>query len=216
MTAFLKLLWANLPSIKDIFLAIAAILTVLVAWKGLNTWRRQLFGKTEYALVRRLLRYTYQYRDAIQQVRVPYMFGSEMANLTEEEAEKMNTEEIHHYNLQKGYERRWDFISKAKVNLEPALLEAEVLWGKNIRDKFSKLFHNESVLAGNLMSYFYSTDPKRSRHYKEKEEAMNKRDAIIFAMADEKKDSFYQGLLRDVNEIEDFIRPYLPTRRKAI
>ena len=38
--------------IKDLLLSIAAIVTMFVALYGLNAWRKELKGKTEYEIAR--------------------------------------------------------------------------------------------------------------------------------------------------------------------
>jgi hypothetical protein len=70
--------------IKDLILCGAAIAGAVIAIKGLNTWKRQLKGQSEYELSRRLLVTLFKYRDAINGVRHPAMFGYEMPNPPED------------------------------------------------------------------------------------------------------------------------------------
>jgi len=58
--------WVAMAS--DIVVGIAAGVGAYVAWRGLGTWRQQLRGSSEYELSRRILRCTYQLRDAISLV----------------------------------------------------------------------------------------------------------------------------------------------------
>ncbi len=203
----------NLSDIKDVFVIIGALTASIIAILGLGTWRKQLHGKTIYSLVRKLLMNTYKYRDAIQLVRSIFMSG-EMENPPKEEIDKMTWEEIHYYNLQTGYNNRWKILRNIRIELETALLEAEVLWGKTIREKYNELFKYDNKLYANLQSYFYSKDPKRSSHYEENENRIKERDAIIFAATHELKDTFYQEILKHIKEIVDILKPYLPKGRK--
>lgn len=95
---------------KDITLAIAAIVGSYVGVNGLKTWERQLKGNAEYDLARRLLKRTYQWRDAVQQVRNPLGIGGAEASIE--------------------YQKRWDEVRNAKNELHIDLIEAEVIWGK--------------------------------------------------------------------------------------
>ena len=54
---------------KDVLTGVAAIVAAGVAVAGLETWKRQLRGNTEYELPRRLLRSAYRLREAIRWTR---------------------------------------------------------------------------------------------------------------------------------------------------
>jgi hypothetical protein len=60
---------------KDVMTGIATIAAAVVATMGLHTWKRQLFGNSNYELSRRLLRSAYRLREAIQFVRNPLMLA---------------------------------------------------------------------------------------------------------------------------------------------
>ncbi|MCD4813731.1 hypothetical protein K8S19_08585 [bacterium] len=77
--------------IKDVILTGAAI---AVAITGLNTWKRQLKGKFEYDLCRRILVTLFKYRDAIDGVRHPFMYASEKPNPPEKETKSMTYEKF--------------------------------------------------------------------------------------------------------------------------
>jgi hypothetical protein len=66
-----------ITTFKDVVVAIAAFVGMIVALTGLNTWNRQLKGEVEYELTRRLLKCTYRLREAIQGVRHPMIFADE-------------------------------------------------------------------------------------------------------------------------------------------
>ena len=91
---------------KDLILSGAAITGAVVAIKGLSTWRRQLQGQSEYDLSRRILVSLFQYRDALNSVRNPFMWNNEMPSPLEGEAKLMTREKIQYYGTSKAYEAR--------------------------------------------------------------------------------------------------------------
>lgn len=137
---------AYVSIVKDVVLAGCAIAGATVALRGLNTWNRQLKGQTEYELARRLLRATYKFREAINVVRAPFMLGSEMPEPPEDDPAASSPAKKRWYGTAKAYEKRWEHVSKARSELEAELIEAEVIWGADIRKSFSDLYDLENDL----------------------------------------------------------------------
>ena len=118
---------------KDMVLIAAAVIGSCVAIIGLNTWQKQLKGKSEHDLSRRLLVSLFKYRDAINGVRHPAMWAHEQPSPPEGEAKNMSQEQIRYYGTSKAYQARWDKVQKVKSDLYADLLEAEALWGDEVR-----------------------------------------------------------------------------------
>jgi len=98
--------------IKDIVLATTAVIASLVAIKGLNTWQRQLKGKSEYELSKSILVTLFHYRDTIDGVRHSVMWVTEMPSPPEEELNDMSFDERSFYGTSKAYQNRWDKVQK--------------------------------------------------------------------------------------------------------
>jgi len=121
----------ELEIIKNLATIIATIIASYVAITGLDAWRKQLKGKTDYELARRYLRAIYKIRESIKEVRNPFISIEEIfialseSGLSEEE----------HSNSRKSnravYSKRWKKVMESKNELDIELLEAEVSWGKN-------------------------------------------------------------------------------------
>src|SRR3990170_7831809 len=62
---------------RDVTSFLSAIALTIIAYAGLRTWRSQLKGKTEYELARRVLHRVYGIREAVREVRKPYIGASE-------------------------------------------------------------------------------------------------------------------------------------------
>lgn len=122
--------WVSL--IKDVILTAASLIAGYVGLKGLGTWRRQLTGNTEYELAKKLLRSVYELREAITSVRHPFMQYPRAPDMPEEELKKLSRREAEWRAMAQAYQKRWEVIPKAKLALDTALLEAEVVWGRKI------------------------------------------------------------------------------------
>lgn len=176
---------------KDIALAITAIVGSYVGISGLKTWERQLKGNAEYDLARRLLKCTYQWRDAIQQVRNPLGIGG---------AETSNE-----------YQKRWDGVSNAKNELYTDLIEAEAIWGKDIYENlFTPLLKLQYKLLLVVQDYLGSFSPDISREerldlQKKKHENWN----ILFGSPLDIEDKYTQDINIAIEKIESFLKPYI-------
>jgi hypothetical protein len=78
---------------KDIFTVLASITAGIVAIIGLQTWKKQLKGKTEYELAQRLLMAVYKIRDAIYYVRNPFMSAGEINQALKDANVEQNSSE---------------------------------------------------------------------------------------------------------------------------
>ena len=113
-----------LEDLKEIVVTGAAAFTVWAAWQGLQTWRRQLKGQTEYDNARKLLRSAYavrdavtyirQYRDPIERFDPSVARGADSAKLTE------------------MYNNRWQPLREALSDFRVEKVGAEALWGSGV------------------------------------------------------------------------------------
>ena len=68
----------SLASILEIVKTFTGVGALLVAYSGLQTWRRQLYGTAEYERARRLYRAVLDARDQIAALRLPFISAGEM------------------------------------------------------------------------------------------------------------------------------------------
>ena len=59
--------------LKDILGSIAAIVVAVAAWQGINTWRNELVGKSQFAVAKNVLSLALQFRDDYRLARSPQM-----------------------------------------------------------------------------------------------------------------------------------------------
>lgn len=204
--------WTELVALlRDLIISGAAITGAVIAIKGLNTWQRQLKGKSEYDLSRRILISLFKYRDAINGVRNPAMWSYEMPHPPEDEAKNMSRDEISYYGTLKAYEARWDKVYTEKTNLYADLLEAEALWGTQLKEYFSEVYNLENELFSYIRNYLTVSNPKTNNARKEAIEKIlhKKRDIMYDDFGEDEKEEFKSELKNGIDKIEKYLKPKL-------
>ncbi|MFA6542870.1 MAG: hypothetical protein WCS99_00490 [Limisphaerales bacterium] len=200
--------WVSIA--KDVTTALAAAVGATVAARGLNAWKKQLRGKTDYELSRRLLRAVYKVRDSIPQVRSPMIFEGERdeaigeAKLTPE-ALKENFAAQSSYAV---YRKRWLKLSDAVRDLDAEIFEAEVSWGKEIKVKCGALKKQLALLQWSIQMHLsQKQQPTPSPLSKEQVTEVNR---VLFDLSEESKpDSFTLEVNKAVEAVETLLQPHL-------
>ena len=195
---------------KDVILTFAAVVGALVAFFGLKTWQKQLKGRTEYELARRLLRAVYKVRDSVHMVRNPWIPEREVYESLKEtgiEAERKNIDS-RFISESAVYDTRWKKVTEALSDLKVETTEAEVLWGREINEQIKPLHDCVNKLALNI--HLYLTQVKEGDgsglDKKDKEEIFD----TIYRLADIPEKDPFAGKLQDaITQIELFVKPYL-------
>lgn len=117
---------AFFSTLKDVVLALAAVLTAAVAWLGLHRWRQELRGKADFEVARGLARAAYKLREEIQKCRSPLM------RYAVPEGDRGTTQRGKAEAQARVYQERWDRVSSALQEFDAQTLEAEALWGADI------------------------------------------------------------------------------------
>lgn len=194
---------------KDAILTIGALVGMVVAILGLSTWRRQLKGGAEYDLTRRLLKRTYQLREAVASVRFPIMHRLEMEG-GEDDEPKLSAAERKHMGLAHAYQARWNKLAEAHDNLQTELLEAEVLWGATARSQYDPLFALEKELFAEIQLYVALHDPSESLEGKAAiEKMLYGRRSVRYDTLGSQPDPYADDLAKVVTAIEGYLKPRL-------
>jgi len=196
--------------IKDLILSIAAIVTIFVALYGLNAWRKELKGKTEYEIARRILRSIYKVRVAIDLVRRPFVSAGEMATALKEQGkdpkdalETIGTEGA----TAAAYERRWKEVSNAVAELHADFFEGQVLWGDKTLDAIKPFLKCVNSLGTYLEIYF-------TRKRQTDSDLDNKIQDIVFGIDSIEgpfASQYGKELKQAVETAETFLRQHLRT-----
>ncbi|MDO8742462.1 MAG: hypothetical protein Q7J45_02895 [bacterium] len=133
----------------DFLTVVSAVIVAVAAVLGINTWRKQMRGQTEYELARRYLRSVYKVRDAIKSTRNPFIPVGEMVDSLKKQGSEEDDLNDNRKMNRAVYSNRWSKVVEAISDLSVELTEAEVVWGKEavkltkeIRDCTSKLMLN--------------------------------------------------------------------------
>lgn len=205
----------TLSNLRDIVLTLVAVCSLFVAIQGLKTWRRELQGRFDFDLARRLLVATYRVRERLREVRSPFMSSGEMATAISElglEAKHEEERERDPLSSRVGagaaYDLRLRRLGDALTELSAVSLEVEAAWGHGKDEMLGDLHRLVSELRGKLAMYFHylNQDPRSPRDIKRAEAI----DAVIYDVsAPDAPDPFAKRVNEAVAALENLARPHL-------
>jgi hypothetical protein len=199
--------------LKDAILAIAAIIGSIVAILGLSTWKRQLYGQSEYDLAKRLLKSIYLFREVINNARHPFMQYSATPDLPKDQLDQLSKEEKEWYARAQAFEKRWEPVANARAELDTSVLESEVFWGNEVKDKVAKLRQLQAELLVAIEEHLERTNPKDPDESFRGDDLKRNR-AILYGRSDRAKDQFLDKMLTAIEDIESTLRPFIKTGKK--
>ena len=191
--------------IKDIALAGAACVTAYVAFTGLEKWQKELSGKANFDVARELAKSIYALRDEISYCRSPFTASHEFP-------EDYRGEFGTHTAEQEGqawahvYAKRWEPVGKAIQAFDTATLEAEALWGKDIKEKALVLRKCVRSLQVDIES-FINNKYSGGENFRDRNFAKEVEYGIWDVKADENK--LTQEINAAIEDLESVIRPHL-------
>src|SRR6266540_7384743 len=155
---------AYVALIKDIITGLSAATAAIIAIMGLQTWKKQLRGKTEYELAQRMAKATYKVREAVAGFRNPLSVGIEIQQAMDEaNSDQTNDPNLHARSAQSAYNKLWQTVQEAFVDLEAVSLEAEAIWGESVTENLkplkrcaATLFEHRQAYLQNLLKPSYS------------------------------------------------------------
>src|ERR1035437_9099217 len=143
--------------IRDVITYALTFWGLIIATKGLVTWRKQIKGTKEFETAYNLNYSVLKLRDAIKHVRNPAIWPSESYKAIQYYKAKYSDKPIE--DVEKNsqgyvYEMRWEEIVSAFTEIESHLLAAEVLWGIEILSLIKPLNKKINELNIGLKQYF--------------------------------------------------------------
>lgn len=128
-----------LTTIRDVIVTFSALIGAVVAVVGLSTWKKQIQGKEEYELARRLVRNAYKLRNALQEthdILVSALTSNVVTNYLPNNILTATPNKSFNFELSKDSVL---FADNLLSEMESDFLEAEVVFKIKIIDDFSKL-----------------------------------------------------------------------------
>lgn len=203
--ASMEVLLESTQILQDIVIAAAAVTGAIVAVAGLKTWKRQLRGRAEYELARRLLKAAYELRDSIVSFRRPMMWVEEMSAAL---AETGRAPDNLKGSRRAVYEVRWNAVLRPASDLKVGELEGEVLWGQSFKvavAPLDKCLAQLSVALTEFLRYSEMADLAESQRA-----VLRKYEEVVYdqSKADD-PDAFGKKLNQAIGALERFMRPKL-------
>ena len=129
-----------IPLVKDVILSVAAMVTTGIAVYGIIKWKIELQGKTYIETSKSLLTALYGVRNNFEVVRSGWRDVSEFPeDYIKNKHAGSNDPEAEADALWYLYKNRLSPLTEAMNNLDTCLLEAEAIWGSEVREHGRKI-----------------------------------------------------------------------------
>ncbi len=179
----------DIDAFQNLILIAVAIGGVLIAWWGLSTWKKQLHGVHEFELARRILLSVYKIEDGVKNVRSPFLDSRESGD---SDGDNWETS---------AYMNRWEPVEEAFRELRVDLLEADVLWGREV------LSEQKTLLRKHLNTLRFAIENKLTDISHNGQLAFTDEDfKILYSRSN---DEYAEGLAKIVNRFDGIIGPKL-------
>jgi hypothetical protein len=193
-----------ISAVSDIVIALAASVTAVVAVRGLGTWSEQLKGTAHFEVARCLARATYKLRDEISNFRSPVIHGSEFPD-----GGHTGANAYAHVLA-----ARWKPISESVQEFDAQSLEAEALWGEEVRAKTDALKHLVWKLRIAIES-FVQNERNGGENFKcDPNFAISTR-SQVFASPNATDNKLSNEIAAAIAAIEEALKPHLRRQRIA-
>jgi hypothetical protein len=197
MTQGGEIFMEDLKAICEMVTALAAVTGVILAWRGLQTWREQLKGTSEYQLAKETLKAAYRVQETFRSVRKKVYIDKRSSDYDE--------------RLVREYERRNSKVERAYVILKERCLDAKIEWGEEFYKVQSIMMICYSIYSGcafNMILFGKLSD--------EVDEGGNGRKVVLEGEKDEDgKNSFTEQIDNGAADFERFLRPIIDKKSSS-
>jgi len=198
--------------VRDVVVALAAAVTATVAVVGLSTWSRELRGKATFEVARALARSTYKLRDEIKNCRTGFLAASEFpegygARLGQSSAREEANALAHVYG------NRWKNVWEALQEFDTTTLEAEAIWGSEIRARTDALRQCVRELRAAIDAVIENTAARGENFTTNREFEKEMRSKVSTASG--KENAFTIAIEAAIQGIESVVRPHLKRGQAA-
>jgi len=115
-----------LSILRDILMALSGISVAFIAWYGLKSWKKELKGKTQFKLIRDILKILSQIEREFYSARYPLISFSEANNQSKEE----DTGRVIQLRAITRLQKEWSLRKTCTSNINNKLLELQELTGE--------------------------------------------------------------------------------------
>lgn len=144
-----------------------AIIGAIVGVVGLFTWRKQIKGNAHFETARNLARSAYSFHETFLYLRSRFMYASDLP-IDEETGQRSPRVDL-------VYGERLRLLSDKMVQLDSALLEAKVLWGKEIDKLINEYRSIMSLIRSDFIEFCQTSETEQTKYtHQQAREARNK------------------------------------------
>ena len=199
---------------KDVILGLSACSAAVFAYLGLDAWRKELKGKSEYELAKSVLKSVYKVREAFKHVRNPAIFQYEYPPDMIDSWGHLETE--HDYDgTAHVYETRWKKMDEAFRELEENHLAAQVEWGSEFQNIIKKLRACRADLLVTIQQFLEKKKkPRRMEPLNTLEQRAQERSVLYYLGNDSEYDKFTSEIESAIAEFENWLRPHILSKRQ--
>lgn len=193
---------------KDLAIGAAAVTTAVVAVTGLRNWQRELTGRAQFDVALSLVRATYKLRDEIQSCRSPLVVNSEFPEGAYRERREGTPDEVADAWAH-VYIERWKFVQDALREFDAQSLEAEALWGADIRKRTRELHRCVNQLYGAIDAFIHDKRTSGESFAQDRDFAKEVRAQLNSSNLDDENNDLSRKIKNAVQEIDDAVCPHL-------
>jgi len=194
-----------LSIVKDVALSAAACVTGYVALVGLGAWRKELEGRANFDVARQLAKSAYVLRDQMTYCRSPFTAAQEFPEgYRGGFGNASDKEQGDAWNY--VYTNRWRSVGKAVQDFDTASLEAEALWGHEIKAKCTEFRGCVKTLQVSIEMFV--RDKYGGGQSFKNVDFSRKIESEIWEI-DDGKNELTQRINAAIDGIEAFLRPHL-------
>ncbi len=122
----------------------------------------------------------------------------------------MSREQIRFYGTSKAYQARWAKVQAERTTLYADLLEAEAIWGAELKELFKGIFDLEHELFTRIRHYVELINPDTDEASKEAIRNIDgKSRDIMYDNLSEEPDEYKYDLISAIEKIEKYLKPKL-------
>lgn len=180
--------------------AAASVFGVILAVIGLRMWQREMRGKVNYELARRILKSAYTVRDAFDHVRQPTEYYAFRATLRCPPAQREERVALAAEKIQENMVA----LSESMQDLCVEAQEAKVLWGPKLEAPIQSLMNLVSVLESAVHRHVTAMTAPDSPEAREHEQII----WVVYAFHGE-EDRLKQEMTKVIKDLEKQVQPYL-------
>ncbi|WP_287371326.1 hypothetical protein [Oceanithermus sp.] len=185
--------------LKEWAVPLAAYTGIVLSCLSYREWKRQHRWKIEYDLARKILQLIYEYRHTL--------FGARVNQILVYECPEIKANPNSHSVkddadlLECAFRYRMSRVAKVRARLATSMLEAEVVWGDELKQKFLKLFMYEKQLGEAQVRYV--------NNMREGNDTLN--NSIVRTVFKHPNDNYEKRVQTLFTELESYLQPKLKT-----